>query len=68
MTAYGIGTEGSPLMFSRCNFSDNVASGTGGAVEALTGQQEFNLCHFEGNSAGKDSQITDFFTRGRRLE
>lgn len=53
VAAYGMGDDGSPLVFSRCHFLENVAGDTGGAVDTLTGQQEFNLCDFEGNSAGE---------------
>ena len=57
VAAYGMGTVESPLIFSNCHFANNAASETGGAVEILTGQQEFSYCHFEGNSAGKDPTI-----------
>ena len=53
VVAYGIGSEFRPLTFSRCNFSRNMASGIGGAVDTLIGGQEFYSCHFEGNSAGE---------------
>ena len=39
--------------FTRCNFSDNVSE-TGGAVETLAAQLQFDSCSFEGNSAGKE--------------
>eukprot|EP00752_Nemacystus_decipiens_P013346 g11816.t1 len=51
VAAYGMGAAGSPLVFSRSLFSENVAGDTGGAVDTLTGQQEFARCDFEDNSA-----------------
>ncbi|CAB1096488.1 unnamed protein product [Ectocarpus sp. CCAP 1310/34] len=52
IAAYVTGTELYPATFSGCKFFDNKASGgTGGAVETLSGRQEFISCDFEGNSA-----------------
>ncbi|CAM9385517.1 unnamed protein product [Laminaria digitata] len=53
VAAYESGSETQNLsvVFFKCTFSDNVASGSGGAVETLAGQQEFISCDFEGNSA-----------------
>lgn len=65
VAAYEIGTEERPLAFSKCNFSNNVASedqGTGGAVETLSGHHEFISCTFEGNSAGEEKQATNHRT------
>ena len=44
--------------FEHCIFSDNKASLAGGAVEALSGRQEFLSCGFEGNSAGEAKQTS----------
>lgn len=44
-----------PTTFSKCVFSENVASGDGGAVDILSGYQEFVSCDFEGNSAGEEN-------------
>eukprot|EP00903_Cladosiphon_okamuranus_P012632 g11818.t1 len=51
VTAQFAGDESAPAAFSRCTFSRNRASNSGGAVEVLSGHQEFDSCHFEGNSA-----------------
>lgn len=42
--------------FSRCEFWNNKANGTGGAVETLLGNHNFYDCTFVGNSAGEKSQ------------
>lgn len=49
------GTEDQPITFLGCMFSDNKVNGAGGAVETLSGQQEFFSCVFEGNSAGEET-------------
>lgn len=54
----GSETFGLPVVFFECTFLDNVASGNGGAVETLAGQQQFISCDFEGNSAGEEKQTT----------
>eukprot|EP00903_Cladosiphon_okamuranus_P012633 g11819.t1 len=51
VTAQFAGDESAPVAFSRCTFSRNRARNSGGAVEVLSGHQEFDSCHFEGNSA-----------------
>ena len=56
ITAQFAGDGSSPVAFTRCTFSRNVAGNSGGAVEVLSGHQEFDSCHFEGNSAGEKEQ------------
>eukprot|EP00903_Cladosiphon_okamuranus_P018351 g16883.t1 len=51
VAAYSTGSGDVPTaIFTRCKFSDNMSQ-TGGAIETLAGQLEFNSCIFEGNSA-----------------
>lgn len=57
VAAYETGDSSNPGVFTGCSFFDNKANGTGGAVETLSGQQEFYSCGFEGNSAGEERQI-----------
>lgn len=40
--------------FSDCNFQDNVAYASGGAVETVSGSSQFSSCEFGGNSAGEE--------------
>lgn len=53
VAAYVTGDVYGPATFLRCIFSDNVATVTGGAVDPLSGYQEFVSCDFLGNSAGE---------------
>lgn len=65
----GSETHSLSVVFFYCIFSENVASGSGGAVETLAGQHEFISCDFEGNSAGEENQTTPkatlYYTDGR---
>ena len=56
VVAYVSGVASDPVTFSGCIFSNNKANGTGGAVETLLGEQQFDSCEFEGNSAGEKRQ------------
>ncbi|CAM9718324.1 unnamed protein product [Scytosiphon promiscuus] len=70
VSAQFAGGDSSPVIFSSCNFSRNEAGNSGGAVEIVSGHQEFEACHFDGNAAdiggamilgGITTVVHDFF-------
>lgn len=52
-TGNGNELTASPTRFSRCQFLNNVAAETGGAIETAFGHEEIYWSHFENNSAGE---------------
>ena len=54
----GSETHDLSVVFFNSTFTENVANGSGGAVETLCGQHEFISCEFEGNAAGEEKQTS----------
>ena len=67
ITAYQAGTELYTLSFESCSFSDNRAIEIGGAVQTISGHQEFVSCDFEENSAGEEKQTSGTVTPFQRM-